>query len=109
MLSSNQKFSFNRLEKDNKHDWLAVAGQIILPGTLFPSTVGHIPIEPSHTVKTTYKSLDLYIRNYFSLQFETGFYFEKFSQTLNTEFNRTSSTSLGKMKINPAGNETIDM
>ena len=33
-------------EKDNKHDvQFAVAGQTILPGTLFPSNVGQIPIE----------------------------------------------------------------
>ena len=30
-------------EKDNKHDRFAVAGKTILPGTLFPSTVGHDP------------------------------------------------------------------
>lgn len=34
-------------EKDNKHDWFAVAGQTILLGTLFPSIVGHISIELS--------------------------------------------------------------
>ena len=34
-------------EKDNKHDRFAVAGQTILPGTIFPSIVGHIPIELS--------------------------------------------------------------
>ena len=37
-------------EKDNKCDRFAVAGQTRLPETLFPSTVGHIPIELSRYI-----------------------------------------------------------
>ena len=40
----------SKQEKDNKHDRFAVAGQTILPGTIFPSTVGHIPIELSRYI-----------------------------------------------------------
>jgi len=39
-----QQLTFKQ-EKDNKHDRFAVAGETILPGTIFPSSVGHIPIE----------------------------------------------------------------
>ena len=37
-------------EKDKKHDRFAVPGQTILPGNIFPSTVGHIPIELSRYI-----------------------------------------------------------
>ena len=40
-----QEITFKQ-EKD-KHDRFAVVGRTILPGTLFPATVGHIPIELS--------------------------------------------------------------
>ena len=41
-----QEITFKQ-EKDNKHDRFAVVGQTILPGTLFPTTLGHILIELS--------------------------------------------------------------
>jgi len=41
-----QQLTFKQ-EKDNKHHRFAGAGQTILPETIFPSTVGHIPIELS--------------------------------------------------------------
>ena len=44
-----QQLTFKQ-EKDNNHDRFAVAGQTILPGTIFPSTVGHIPIELSRYI-----------------------------------------------------------
>ena len=44
-----QPLSFKQ-EKDNKHDRFAVAGKALLPGTLFPSIVGHIPIELSRYI-----------------------------------------------------------
>ena len=44
-----QPLSFKQ-EKDNKHDRFAVSGKALLPGTLFPSIVGHIPIELSRYI-----------------------------------------------------------
>ena len=44
-----QQLTFKQ-EKDNKHDRFAVAGQTILPGSIFCSTVGHIPIELSRYI-----------------------------------------------------------
>ena len=44
---SKQQLTFKQ-EKDNKHDRFAVAGQTT--GTIFPSTVGHIPIELSRYI-----------------------------------------------------------
>ena len=44
-----QQLTFKQ-EKDNKHDRFAVAGQTVLPGTLFTSSVGHIPIELSRFI-----------------------------------------------------------
>ena len=44
-----QQLTFKQ-EKDNKHDGFAVAGQTILPGTIFPSSVGHIPMELSQYI-----------------------------------------------------------
>ena len=44
-----QQLTFKQ-EKDNKHDRFAVAWQTILPGTIFPSTAVHIPIELSRYV-----------------------------------------------------------
>ena len=43
-------FKAFKQEKDNKHDRFVVAGQTILPGTLFHSTVGHVPIEVSRHI-----------------------------------------------------------
>ena len=44
-----QEITFTK-EKDNQHDRFAVVGKTILPGMLFPATVGHIPIELSRYV-----------------------------------------------------------
>ena len=46
---SKQQLTFKQ-EKDNKHNRFAVAGQTILPGSIFPSTVRHIPVELSRYI-----------------------------------------------------------
>ena len=43
------QLAFNR-QKDKKRDRFAVAGQTILPGAVFHSSVGHIPIELSQYI-----------------------------------------------------------
>ena len=44
-----QQHTFKQ-EKDNNHGRFAGTGQTILPEPIFPSTVGHIPIELSRYI-----------------------------------------------------------
>ena len=41
-------------ERNNEHDRFAVAGRTNFPGTLSPSTVGHIPLELSGDISGTH-------------------------------------------------------